>query len=232
MTARQARSPHCPHVLHVQNRPQLANAYRDTAPQHAFPMESIVPGRNSPTTGHPMIIDLPNILKAIGPAASIVFAAWIFMGFLQQRYDSAVNRYLEMIEAFRTGEVSDPRRDNIKDQVLAYRHRCELMAQANLAGLISAMLLILTLIVGELAIIFPAIKVFAYVGAATALLGLALVIVAAALVVREGFITRRQLISELLDVPELAQSIGREPGAISDSSRGHHGSRQESISAA
>jgi hypothetical protein len=232
MTDIQACSPHCPHVPHVQNWPQLGTPTETLRRSMTFRGKALCQDGNSSTTGHPMNIDLPNILKAIGPAASIVFAAWIFMGFLQQRYDSAVERYLEMIEKFRTGDVSDPRRDNIRDQVLAYRHRCELMAQANLAGLISAMLLILTLIVGELAIIFPAIKVFAYVGAGTALLGLALVIVAAGIVVREGYITRRQLISELLDVPELAQSIGREPGAISDSSRGHHGSRQESVSAA
>ena len=47
-----------------------------------------------------MDFDLSNVLKAIGPTASIVFAAWIFMGFLQQRYDTAVARYQDMIEAF------------------------------------------------------------------------------------------------------------------------------------
>jgi hypothetical protein len=38
-------------------------------------------------------LELSDVLKAIGPAASIIFAAWIFMGFLQQRYDAAVSRY-------------------------------------------------------------------------------------------------------------------------------------------
>src|SRR3978361_2255962 len=106
-----------------------------------------------------MNFDLENVLKVIGPAASIVFAAWIFMGFLQQRYDSAVERYRDMIEKCRNGELSDMRRDNIKDQVLAFRHRCDLMAYANLTGLFSAMLLILTLIVGELDIIFPNVRI-------------------------------------------------------------------------
>lgn len=178
-----------------------------------------------------MNIDLPNILKAIGPAASIVFAAWIFMGFLQQRYDSAVERYRDMVEKCRNGDVPDMRRDNIEDQVLAFRHRCELMAHANLVGLISAMLLILTLILGELDIIFPDVKILAYLGAGSALIGFALVIVAAGFVVREGFITRRQLISELLDVPDLAKGTGRSPGAITDSNRADHQGRQASASA-
>ena len=32
-----------------------------------------------------MNFELSDVLKAIGPAASIIFAAWIFTGFLQQR---------------------------------------------------------------------------------------------------------------------------------------------------
>ena len=35
-----------------------------------------------------MSFDVQSFLKAIGPSASIVFADWIFMGFLQQRYDT------------------------------------------------------------------------------------------------------------------------------------------------
>jgi hypothetical protein len=103
-----------------------------------------------------MNVDLPNILKSIGPAASIVFAAWIFMGFLQQRYDAAIARYREMIEKCRSGDLSDDRRGNLKDQVLIYRKRCHLMSRANLAGLLAAILLIFTLMAGELDIVFPA----------------------------------------------------------------------------
>jgi hypothetical protein len=38
-------------------------------------------------------MDLNEILKNIGPSAAIIFAAWIFMGFLQQRYDAAIDRF-------------------------------------------------------------------------------------------------------------------------------------------
>lgn len=162
-----------------------------------------------------MNLDLPNILKSIGPAASIVFAAWIFMGFLQQRYDSAINRYRDTIDKYRSDErLSDARRDNIRDQVMVYRRRCHLMSRANLAGLFAAILLILTLIAGELDIIFPNEKALAYTGAGAALLGFALVIVAAGFIVREGQITRRQIDSEFLDVEDLAKSAGRRPGSI------------------
>jgi Protein of unknown function (DUF2721) len=162
-----------------------------------------------------MNVDLANILKVIGPAASIVFAAWIFMGFLQQRYDSAIERYRDAIAKCRNRDgLADERLTNITDQVLVYRHRCDLMSWANLVGLASAMLLILTLIIGEFDTVFPNVPALAYVGAVSAFLGLGLVILAAGLVVREGFITRRQIDSELLDVPDLARLVGREPGAI------------------
>jgi hypothetical protein len=167
-----------------------------------------------------MNLDLPSILKSIGPAASIVFAAWIFMGFLQQRYDATINRYREMIERYRSDDnLSEARRSNIRDQVLIYRHRCDLMSRANLTGLVAAMLLILTLIAGELDIVFPNVTALAYVGAVSALVGFLLVIVTAIIVVREGQITRRQIDSELLDVEDLAKGAGRQPGSILDDKR-------------
>lgn len=166
-----------------------------------------------------MNFELSNVLKSIGPAASIIFAAWIFMGFLQQRYDTAVARYQEMIEAFRSGELSRERRSNIKDQILVYKRRCELMGRANLVGLVAAILLILTLVAGELDIVFPGLAPLKYVSAGCALLGFCLVIVATGFVIAEGMITRRQLDSELLDQEDLAHSIGQEAGAIGDRGR-------------
>lgn len=163
-----------------------------------------------------MHLDLPNILRSVGPAASIVFAAWIFMGFLQQRYDAAISRYRESVNECRSTGLSDSRASNVKDQVLIYRRRCDLMSRANLIGPISAILLILSLIGGELDIIFPNTMILASLGAASALAGFALVIVAAAIVVWEGRITRRQIDSEFLDIEDLAKSAGRRPGSVSD----------------
>src|SRR5438270_5276009 len=97
-----------------------------------------------------MNIDASNILKAIGPAASIIFAAWIFMGFLQQRYDAAVDRYREIVAQYREPDIGDTRRTNIRDAIAIYKHRCELMTTATIIGLVAAILLILTLITGEL----------------------------------------------------------------------------------
>lgn len=163
-----------------------------------------------------MDFDLSNILKSIGPAASIIFAAWIFMTFLQQRYDSTVDRYREQIEKFRSAEMSDDRRGNIKDQILVYKRRCELMSRANLIGLISAILLILTLVLGELDIIFPGWTVLKDMSAVAIFMGFSLVILATVFVIVEGSITHRQFDSELLDVPDLAQSTGQDYGNNSD----------------
>jgi hypothetical protein len=166
-----------------------------------------------------MNFELADILKAIGPSASIIFAAWIFVGFLQQRYDSAVERYRAIIGQYRTGDISDERRGNIRDQVSIYRRRCELMNSANIIGIISAMMLILTLIAGELDVIFPSVSALKYVSAGSALIGFVLVIAAAALAIVESSITHRQLDGELLDVPDLAQSTGQEFGDITHQER-------------
>ena len=83
-----------------------------------------------------------------------------------------------------------------------------------MVGIVSAILLILTLITGELAIIFPHFPPLKYVSAGSALLGFFLVIVAAIIVMVESSIVGRQLEGELLDVPELAQCTGLEVGNI------------------
>src|SRR4051812_16356159 len=162
---------------------------------------------------------LADVLKTIGGSASIVFAAWIFMGFLQQRYDMALERYRAAVGDYRSAKLSNERRENVRDQILVYKRRCELMNYSLLSGLTSAVLLITTLIGGELDIIFPNTPALKYLSAGCALLGFVLVITAAVLVILEALITHRQLDDELLDVPELAESTGQRPGFITDGNR-------------
>jgi hypothetical protein len=159
------------------------------------------------------MIPLADVLKAIGPNASIVFAAWIFMGFLQQRYDSAIDRYRSAVGEYRSGEHDDIRADNLRDQVVAYRRRCRLMGLALLTGLIAAILLIASLMFGALDVIVPRVPSIALAGTAAALIGFGLVIVAALIVIRESSLVTRELDNELRDVPELAESTGNRAGA-------------------
>src|SRR3978361_1417247 len=166
-----------------------------------------------------MNFDLTSILKGIGPAASIVFAAWTLMGVPQPRYDAAVERYQGMIAQYRNSKLSDERRGNIRDEILVYKRRCELMNWANMVGIVSAILLIATLITVELNIIFPKIVLIKLLSAASALIGFGLIIVAAIIVMVESSIIHRQIDSELLDVPDLAQATGQESGDITTQER-------------
>jgi len=161
-----------------------------------------------------MTSELSNVLKAVGPAASIIFAAWIFMGFVQQRYDAAINRYRQAISDFRTHQHPPDRHDNIREQVLVYKRRCELMNYACLTGLVSAMFFLLTLVAGELDALFPNIALLAVTGSVSALGGFLLVIAGAILVIIESSYAQRQLDAELLDVPELARKTGQQPGKV------------------
>lgn len=126
------------------------------------------------------MLELGDVLKAIGPNASIVFAAWIFMGFLQQRYDSAIDRYRGAVGAYRSGDHSNERRDDLREQIGAYRRRCAAMGRALLSGLAAAMLLIAALLFGALDVIMPHVPVIAWAGTVCAIVGFALVIVSAA----------------------------------------------------
>lgn len=65
-----------------------------------------------------MNLDLSKVLTTVGPAASIIFAAWIFVAFLQTRYDAAVERYRDLIEKFRTSDLSGSRKANMRDEII------------------------------------------------------------------------------------------------------------------
>ena len=174
-----------------------------------------------------MNLDLANVLKVIGPAASLIFAAWIFVGFLQTRYDAAVERYRDIIEKYRTSDLSGSRKANLVDQIVHYKRRCELMSKATGCGLVSAILLIFTLISGGLALTFPDVLILKFLSAGAALIGMLLVIAGTVIVILEGRIIYRQIQSELLDVPDLAESIGQKAGAINDPNRERHDTRRD-----
>jgi len=154
------------------------------------------------------MVQLSDVLKAIGPNASIVFAAWIFMGFLQQRYDSALGRYQTAVGDYRSNKHDVSRADNLKAQVLAYRHRCRLMSRASLIGLVAAVLLISSLIFGALDVLVPSNPAITTCGTAAAIAGFILVIVAALIVIAEGRVVERQIDDELRDVANLAANAG------------------------
>jgi Protein of unknown function (DUF2721) len=179
-----------------------------------------MPSPGVPEAAAHMQFELKDILNAIGPSASIVFAAWIFMGYLQQRYSVALERYRSLIDQCRQGGQAASRTDNLRDQVLLYRRRFNLMRRATNIGLSAAILLISTLILAAVNVVLPDLKVLKYFGAAGAVVGLALVIVATALVILENTIIRRAVDGELLDVPELAGAVGQESGNINDPARG------------
>lgn len=154
------------------------------------------------------MVQFGEVLKAIGPNASIVFAAWIFMGFLQQRNDAAIDRYRLAVGDFRSNKHDATRSANLRSQVLAYRRRCRLMIRATFVGLVAAIFLITSLIFGALDVILPNTAIIAVCGIATALGGFVLVIIAAFIVIAEGRTVGRQIDDELRDVTDLVEGAG------------------------
>ena len=61
------------------------------------------------------------------------------------------------VEQYRAGNQLDDRRANLRDSILVYKKRCEIMNIASIIGLASAVLLISSLIIGELALAVPSI---------------------------------------------------------------------------
>jgi len=151
---------------------------------------------------------LKDVLEAVGPTASLIFAAWIFLSFLQQRYTTAYELYRSLIDEYRQGNLHDQRKRSVRDQILMYKQRCEQMRLATNIGVIAAMLLISTLITAAIYTVFPEAMVLKHVSTACAIIGLLLVICAAVVVVRENLKLQQVIDSELTDLPDLAQQAG------------------------
>ena len=78
-----------------------------------------------------MDFDLKDVLEAIGPSAALVFASCIFLGFLEQRYVAAYERFRKLVEQYRANQSSKTRHQNLRDQIRLDRVRCDQMRTAN-----------------------------------------------------------------------------------------------------
>lgn len=155
-----------------------------------------------------MHFELKDVLGAAGPTASLIFAAWIFLSFLQERYTGAYERYRALVSEYRErhgqGQLSEARERSIRAQVLLYKRRCEQMRTATNTGVASAIVLIVGVIAGVVGLVAPALAAAKYVSVGAVVLGLFLVIVAATYVPVENTSLERAINAEIEDVPELA----------------------------
>jgi hypothetical protein len=155
-----------------------------------------------------MDFKLKDVLDAVGPTASVIFASWIFMTFLQQRYTSAYDLYRRMIDNFREG-LEGGRKQKVLEQIVLYKKRVETMRRATNLGLFGAILLILGILTGALDAIFKDTAFLKYIGAGCIGGGLLLVIASASLVIVENIQIKEAMNKELEDVPELADETHR-----------------------
>src|SRR4051812_36811349 len=179
-----------------------------------------------------MDFSMKDLLQAIGPSASLIFASWIFLSFLQTRYTAAYDRYRALIqerrERLRDGgdqapEDGDRHQRSVKDQIALYRRRCEQMRYATNVGVFAAILLIVTILCGGLQVVMPQLGALRYVGAAGALLGLGLLVVAAVFVIAENVLIQHAMNDEAADLPESRESQGRGAWKVARRQPGHPG---------
>lgn len=151
--------------------------------------------------------ELKDLLQAVGPTASLIFAAWIFLSYLQSRYTVAYEHYRALIAELRTHREQDERRASLRSQILEYKRRCELMRRATNIGVVSAIVLISALLSAAVGTIFNAASMWKYLTALCAIGGLLLVVWAASLVIVENCRLQRILDSDLSDLPELVERV-------------------------
>jgi hypothetical protein len=143
---------------------------------------------------------LKEVMEAVGPSAALAFAAWLFLQLLQQRYSAAYSRYRELVDAYRTG-LEGKRREIVKEEILIYKKRVVYMMHSANVGTVAAMLLLTALVCSALNAVFK-LDWLKFIGAPCIILGLFLVIPAAALIIVENRMIRRPIDAELSDLEE------------------------------
>jgi hypothetical protein len=159
-----------------------------------------------------MDFELKELLQALGSNAALIFAAWIFLSFLQQRYSAAYDRYRTLIQNYRDGDRGSAHARDLHGQVVLYRQRCEQMRRATNVGIWAAILIISGLLAGGLAMIVGENTILKALGAGGVMVGLILVIAAAVYVLRENALIVQVMDSEPADVPQLKQALRAHPG--------------------
>ena len=165
-----------------------------------------------------MDFELKDVLGALGPNAALVFASWIFMGFLQSRYSDSYNRYRTLINDVREEKAKGKRQETLRDEIVLYRKRIDYMRKATDLGLYAAMLLLATLIAGALSAMLANPPWLKYVGAIMPIVGLALIIWSAGLVVIENKMIKMPLDRETDDLPQFGH--GRDDTGARDGQGG------------
>ncbi len=144
--------------------------------------------------------DIQQVLQVIGPTASLLFAAWIFLQYLNQRFTESVERLRDLAENLRQATKEDRRRASVVEQIKLYQRRCVLMRWATHTGLVAAVLLLITLTLAAIVTVFHGPSAFGVVAVVCAWVGLTLVVAATVLVVRENMLVGDALRSELADL--------------------------------
>jgi hypothetical protein len=152
-----------------------------------------------------------DVMQAVGPNASLVFASWIFMSFLQTRYSNAYQLYRKMIDDLRENKADGKRRQTIHDEIVLYRQRLNRMRLATNLGLYAAILLLSTLILSGLDVVFGSPDFLKYVGLACVVVGLGLIIWSASLVIVENKMLKMALDRDGDDLDELRGAANDAP---------------------
>lgn len=159
-----------------------------------------------------MHFELKDVLNTAGPTATLVFASWIFLQYLNQRYMAAYDRYMSLIDAFRNHKDHDQRHQSLCDQIRLYKRRCQQMRLATIVGLVAAILLMLTLTTAGIEMAFGPFNFLKLCSFGCMTLALLLLIAATGIVIVENILIQHAIDSELSDIPEFTDHRAQHPG--------------------
>ncbi len=159
-----------------------------------------------------MELNLKDILNTAAPTATLVFAAWIFLGLVSSRLQSAIDRCQALADEYRRGHAQEERKRHICEQIRLYRERSRQLQKTMGLGMIAAIFLILTLMNATVSMIRPDLLFLAQISIGCSLGGMLLLMLAVAFMLSENAKLPKALESEVGDIPEV-EAIGEGPAS-------------------
>jgi hypothetical protein len=143
---------------------------------------------------HEVEVDLKDVLNAAGPTATLLFASWIFLGYLNSRLSDSQKRFND----------HDARHKSIYDQIKQNRKRCDLLFLATNDALRGAYFMFATIATGIISIATQQPPWLCIFNLCCALSGLVFLVLSVGKALAENKLLHQSITSEVADVPEFA----------------------------
>lgn len=146
---------------------------------------------------------LPDLLQIAVSTVALVIASSIFFQCLSTKYIAVVERYRGLTGEYRGGHPSEPRHGSLQRQIEIYKQQIHYLTAASACLAFAILVFLLTIATASLSAMLPWVMPLKIVSAASLFVGLILVGIGVFLELRENWLAREAVFTELDDLQDI-----------------------------